>query len=207
MTFLPGSPGTMVVAGSALLQGMPTWFLASRMRSMDGSTGMLFGVVPDGWSFKQAFPDADIPLVSELELSNVGLLFSSDEFIASSDDLYGEVYGFYRALYGRDDFMVNIRPGVNLVASLPVDGMDPDSPLIPLMDKLGVQRGPALLQGALGSSVKDIYFRASLPRSVRRALRSGSSTASWTSSSPVSPRSPSSVRSPSAWTRTSWSSS
>ena len=163
MSFLPDTPGSMVISGSAMIQDMPTHFIASRMQTRSGNTGMLFGVAPHGWSFGEAFPDVDIPLLSDVDLSNVGLLFSSEEFTTSSDDIYGEEYGFYSALYGRDEFDVVIKPGINLIATLPVDGMDPESPLIPLMEKLGVQRGPALLQGAISRQVRDIYLRASLP--------------------------------------------
>ena len=115
LRFLPEVRGSMVVAGSTMLMDSPTYFVASRVRSMTGGTGMLFGVAPQSWSFKGAFPDVDIPVVSELEISNVGLLFATEEFIASSDDLFGEEYGFYRSLYQRDDFMVTIKPGVNLI--------------------------------------------------------------------------------------------
>ena len=81
------------------------------------------------------------------------------------DPLDGEprVWILISHVYERDDFTVVVKPGVNLVAALPVEGMDPQSPLVPLMDKLGAQRGPALLQGAVGTRVEDIYFRASLP--------------------------------------------
>ncbi len=137
--------------------------LASRMASSGGKSGFVLGLQPDNWSLKSMYPDLALPGLDNLKLSGIGLLYSDQELKATSADFGEDAYEFYRQVYKRDDFQVNLKPGLSLVATVPAENLDPASPLLPLMDKLGITRGPMLIEGTLSTKVKDLRLLAKLP--------------------------------------------
>ncbi len=161
MSFSPQFPGSMVIKGRMTYQNSSTDILISRAES-SSKRGFLLGLEPQNWSIKNYFPDFSLPGVNNLTLSNVALVFSNVEGIMPSSALTNEELEFYSKAYGKDNFTVVIQPGLNLIANIPSDNLNNDK-LAPLMKKLGIQQGNILLEGSLGTKIKDIYLLAEFP--------------------------------------------
>lgn len=163
MSFRPGSLGSMVVKGKTSYNNSSTEFIVARAES-PVKKGFLFGLKPQNWSISNHFPGFSMPGLDNLTLSNVALIFSSVEGVMPSSELSDEEFDFYSAAYGSDDFTVVIKEGLNLIAAIPGDNLGSGGPLVPLMEKVGVDRGGTLLlQGSLGTRIQDIYLLAVFP--------------------------------------------
>jgi hypothetical protein len=115
--------------------------------------------------------------LDNLTLSNVGLVITDQDLALSSAALPLEEYEFYRDVYQAENFEFKLKPGINLIAAIPAEDLEPDHPLVFVMDALGIEQGTLLLQGTLGKSltligapgaggadvIKDLYLRAELP--------------------------------------------
>ena len=161
--FAPDDAGSLVLAASTSYLNSNTAILASRAKSTNNKNGILFGLKPDNWSLKKIYPDLAIPALDNMSLSNVGLIYTNQDITESSNDMTDDEYNFYQQVYQNSDFDLQLKPGLNLIAAIPIDKIGADSPLIPLLDKLGIEKGPALLQGNLAKKVKDMYLIAALP--------------------------------------------
>ena len=161
MSFSPQFPGSMVIKGRMTYQNSSTDILISRAES-SSKRGFLLGLEPQNWSIKNYFPDFSLPGINNLTLSNVALVFSNVEGIMPSSALTSEELEFYSKAYGKDNFTVVIQPGLNIIATIPSENLTSDK-LVPLMKKLGIQQGNILLEGSLGTKIKDIYLLAEFP--------------------------------------------
>jgi hypothetical protein len=141
-----------------------------------GSRGYLIGIRPDDWSLGKALPDLALPALDGLTLSNVVLVVAADSVNRSSDEMEEGEYDFYQGILGEESFTLRLRPGINLLAAIPVDRMPEGHPLLGIMDALGIERGVVRLQGTLGRSLtmlatpgggaaalRDLFLRAELP--------------------------------------------
>ncbi|MBX2991253.1 MAG: hypothetical protein KF749_08795 [Bacteroidetes bacterium] len=162
MSFRPGTLGSMVVRGRTSFQNSSTEIIVARAESAT-KTGFLLGLKPNNWSIRNYFPNFSMPGLDNLTLSNLALVFSTVEGMMPSVELSDEEFEFYSAAYGSDDFMVVIKEGLNLIASIPGENLGSSGPLAPIMEKLGVERGTLLLQGSLGRRLQDIYLLAVFP--------------------------------------------
>ena len=162
MSFRPGDAGSMVLKGNMEYQNSSTDIIAARAET-PGKKGFTLGLKPQNWSIKNYFPDVSMPGLDNVDLSNAALIFSNIQGIMPASELTDEEFDFYSAAYGSDDFTVVIKPGLNLIAAIPGDGLVSDGPLLPIMNKLGVEQGTVLLQGSLGRYPKDIYLLAQFP--------------------------------------------
>jgi hypothetical protein len=162
MSFTPGTLGSMVVWGRTSYQNSSTAFIVASAESPT-KKGFILGLKPENWSIKNYFPDLSIPGLNDLSLSNVTLVFSNVEGVMPSTELSDEEFEFYSAAYGSDAFTVVIKEGLNLIATIPSENLMSNSPLVPLMNKLGIEQGNILLQGSLGKKTKDIYLFAEFP--------------------------------------------
>jgi len=162
MSFNPGTLGSMVVWGRTSYQNSSTEFIVARAESPT-KKGFILGLKPENWSIKNYFPDFSIPGLNDLSLSNVTLVFSNVEGVMPSTELSDEEYEFYSSAYGKDAFTVVIKEGLNLIATIPSENLMSNNPLVPLMNKLGIEQGNILLQGSLGKKTKDIYLFAEFP--------------------------------------------
>ncbi len=163
MNFSPGSSGSMVLRATASAGGSSTELIASGVVTGTGSRGFIVGVRPENWSLKSVFPDLALPGLEGLTLSNVTLVFSPLDLAVTSADMTEEEIAFYSKSYGSDQFYLNLRRGLNVIATIPADQLPQNSPMNPLMDKLGIEKGPLLLQGAVGNRVKELYLLAAFP--------------------------------------------
>jgi hypothetical protein len=139
--------------------------------------GLTIGLKPTGWSITKALPALSNPVLDNLTFANVALVITDMDVDASSAELLDAEYDFYREVYKSDDFRLVLKPGINLIAAIPAEGLEPGHPLIAVMDALGIEKGTILLQGTLGkslamlaspgaggaSALKDLYLRAELP--------------------------------------------
>lgn len=177
VTLSTRSDGTVTATGYTTLANAGAFLLLSSPPATTGRRGIVIGVKPDNWSLAKAIPRLDIPPFNSLTLSNVGLVITDQDVRESSDFLPEEDYDFYRQIYQADDFELVLKPGINLISSIPVDKLDANHPLILITDALGIEKGNILLQGTLGKSltligapgagaadvIKDLYLRAELP--------------------------------------------
>ncbi|MGH7341900.1 MAG: hypothetical protein ACREKH_15525, partial [Candidatus Rokuibacteriota bacterium] len=169
----PG-PGVTAIARTTL-GGAETDVLLASGPGANGRRTITLALRPNGWSLTKAIPALANPVLDNLTLSYVTLVLTDQNVRLPSSELSEEQYGFYRAVYGTDDFTLVLKPGINLIAAIPAEGLPPDHPLNGVMDALGIEKGTILLQGGLGKSlslltggatadaIKDLDLRAELP--------------------------------------------
>ena len=116
-------------------------------------------------------------MLDNLTFSNVALILSDQDIERHSSTLEEAEYEFYQEVYKSEEFTLRLTPGINLIAAIPAESLEPGHPLITVMDALGIEKGTVLLQGTLGKSlallaspgaggmdiIKDVYLRAELP--------------------------------------------
>ena len=148
--------------------------LLSSLRTPTGR-GLVFGVKPQNWSLTRAIPALANPVLDALTFEHVALVMSDQDVRMPAAGLEEAERAFYGEVYGSDDFTLVLKPGINLIAAIPAEGLPQDSPLKAVMDALGIEKGTLLLQGTLGKSLtllrggvtadalKDLYLRAELP--------------------------------------------
>ena len=168
--------GSITATGTIVLLGSRTNVLVSTTMAR-GKRSYLVGLRPDDWQLSKAIPGLAVPALDGLTLSNVGLVIASDSGTKSADGLSSGELDFYSDLLQSDDFVVPLRPGLNLIASFPVEKLPGDHPLSAVMDALGIEKGVVRIQGSLGKSlamlgdpskatgdaIKDLFLRAELP--------------------------------------------
>ncbi len=171
------SDRTITATAYTTLMNAGTFVLVSSTPSTTARRGFILALKPDDWSLAKSIPKLAVPPIDGLTLSNVGLVITDQDVRATSALLHQQDYEFYRELYQKDDYELVLKPGINLIAAIPVEKLDANSPLLKVMDALGIEKGPVLLQGTLGKSltligapgagaadvIKDLYLRAELP--------------------------------------------
>jgi hypothetical protein len=142
-----------------------------------GPRTLTVGIKPTGWSLTEAIPALSNPVLDNLTFSNVALVIADQEVTRHSSGMEDVELAFYSEVYKADDFTLVLKPGINLIAAIPLDGLEPDHPLLTVMGALGIEKGTVLLQGTLGKSltmlaspgaggmdvIRDLYLRAELP--------------------------------------------
>ena len=168
---------TVTATARTTLLNASTFVLVSSTPGSAGRRGLILGLRPDDWSLAKSIPQLAVPPIDGLTLSNVGLVITDQDIRASSAELHEQDYDFYREIYQADDYDLVLKPGINLIAAIPVDRLEPGHPLLVVMDALGIEKGVVLVQGTLGKSltligapgagaadvIKDLYLRAELP--------------------------------------------
>jgi hypothetical protein len=151
--------------------------LVSLGKTTTGQRTFVLALAPRDFSFSEAFPALANPVLDGLPLSNVGLVITNQTIRVSSADLTDDEWTFYKEIYRSEEFEVVLTPGVNLIAAIPAEDLPEDSPLVTVMNALGIEKGIILLQGTLGKSLasitspgassagvlKDVMLRAQLP--------------------------------------------
>lgn len=171
---VPG--GGLTATAKTTLGGAVTEVFLASGPGPGGKRSLTFALRPRDWSLTRAIPALANPALDDLTLSNVTLILTDQDVRTPSVDLADDVYAFYREVYNADDFTVVLKPGINLIAAIPVDGLPAGHPLLVVMDALGIEKGTVLLQGTLGKSlttltggggaagaIKDLYLRVELP--------------------------------------------
>ncbi|MBR9990785.1 MAG: hypothetical protein KFH98_13575 [Gemmatimonadetes bacterium] len=142
-----------------------------------GERQFTIGLKPTGWSLTEAIPALSNPVLDNLTFSNVALVISNQDIDRQSFELDVTEREFYGEVYKSDEFRLVLKPGINLIAAIPAEGLEPGHPMLVVMDALGIEKGTILLQGTLGKSlaligapgaggmdiVRDLYLRAELP--------------------------------------------
>lgn len=179
VSIITGSDGvTLVTAKTTLLQAK-TDVLFSTSRGSGARAGRSFTLAlrPDEWSLSKSIPQLANPALDGLTLDNVALVVTEDSIKRSSAELTAQERAFFREIFQVDDFEVNLRPGINLLAGIPAAELPEGHPLLFVMDALGIEKGVVFLQGTIGKSltmlarpgsggldiIKDLYLRAELP--------------------------------------------
>jgi hypothetical protein len=173
-----GSPGGGVSAvASSMFLGSAAEILVSMGPAIGGGREWLLAIQPDEWSFAEALPGLDNPVLSSLTLSGVILVVTNREITLYSATLPDDEYWFYRNAFPEDEFRLELKPGINLFGTIPSEGLAEDHPLRVAMSALGAQSGGIFLHGSLGRSLtaltspasagagalRDLYLRADLP--------------------------------------------
>jgi len=175
LTARPG--GGVMATATTTLAGADTHVLIASAPSDGGrKRRMTVGLEPGDWSLTKTIPALENPVLDQLTLSHVGLVLTGEDLDVSSSDLSPEEYAFYRQIYRVDAFQLELEPGINLIAAVPLGNLEDGSPLAVAFDALGIQRTGILVQGTLGKSlsligkgvpgrdvVKDLLLRAELP--------------------------------------------
>ena len=168
--------GSIVATGTITLLGSRTNVLVAASRTR-GNRNYLIGLRPDDWQLSKAVPALDLPALDGMTLSNVGLVVTGDSVTKSAGEMSSSEFQFYSDLLHADDFVVTLRPGLNLFASIPADKLPAGHPLVGVMDALGIEKGVIRIQGTLGKSlamlsnpaaggadvIRDLFLRAELP--------------------------------------------
>ena len=168
--------GSIVATGTITLLGSRTNVLVATSTAR-GSRNYLIGLRPDDWQLSKAVPGLALPALDGMTLSNVGLVVTGDSVSKSAGEMSSSEFEFYSDLLHSDDFVVTLRPGINLFASIPVDKLPEGHPLLGIMDALGIEKGVVRIQGTLGRSltmlanpaaggadvIRDLFLRAELP--------------------------------------------
>ncbi len=171
-----GDQNEFFFSGRTTLKQSQTDLLLSMTKDDKGERLVTVGVKPVDWKLTDAVPQLSNPVLDNINFSRVGFVITNKESDIESSDLGPDTYDFYEKLYGSDQYTLKLKPGINLVAVIPLDNMSPDDPLMKLMEHLGMQSGTILLQGTFGNAfgllngeggandlIKDIYLKASLP--------------------------------------------
>ena len=168
--------GGITAMATATLGGTRTFVLYTSLPRLDGSRGRIMALRPDRWSLTEAIPGLANPALDGLTLSNVTLVLSEVDTRLSAEYLTDEQRTFFAAVFGDSSFSLVLKPGINLIAAIPAENLPADSPLLPVMDALGIERGNIILQGTLGRSLallrggvssaalRDVMLRAELPQ-------------------------------------------
>lgn len=134
----------------------------------------LLAVRPQEMSLSGLLPDLNSPVLEGLKLPKGALVVSKSERRIESKELTDDTRGFYREIYGMDDFSLDIAPGLNLVAPLPLGNLDDNSPLRKAlelispnapMDRLVIEGTlPGAILGLGGDSgLSGLSLKANLP--------------------------------------------
>ncbi len=171
-----GTTDEFYFSGRTTLNQSQTAFLLSMAKDDQGDRLFTIGVKPIDWKLTQNIPALSNPVLDNINFSRVGFVITNKDSKIESSELGPDTYDFYQQLYDADQYTMVLKPGINLIAVIPLDNMSPDDPLITLMDHLGMQSGTILLQGTFGNAfgllngsgggadiLKDIYLKASLP--------------------------------------------
>jgi hypothetical protein len=171
------SDRTVTATAYTTLLNAGTFVLVSSTPATTARRGFIVGLKPDEWSLAKSIPQLAVPPIDGLTLSHVGLVITDQDIRAPSAALHEQDYDFYKQIYQSDAYELVLKPGINLIAAIPVETLEPGHPLLRIMDALGIEKGPVLLQGTLGKSlaligapgagagniIKDLYLRAELP--------------------------------------------
>lgn len=173
-----GSHGDLLATGTTVLGNAQADLLLAVDPSAGLRDGMTLAIKPEAWKLTEAIPALSNPILDEIDFSNVTLVLAGAEREMYSNELTDEEWYFYRDVYGTDEFVLTLRPGVNLIAALAAEDLGPDHPMNIVMNALGIEKGTILLQGGLGqslgllgggggaasgSAVRDMFIRAELP--------------------------------------------
>ncbi|HKK20252.1 MAG TPA: hypothetical protein VJ983_02185, partial [candidate division Zixibacteria bacterium] len=171
-----GNTNEFFFSGQTTLMNSQTAFLLSMTKDDQGKRLLTVGVKPIDWKLTQAIPALSNPVLDNINFSRVGFVITNKACHIESGYLGPDTYDFYQKLYNSDQYTLVLKPGINLVAVIPLDNMSPDDPLITLMNHLGMQSGTLMLQGTFGNAfgllsgeggakdlIKDLYLKASLP--------------------------------------------
>src|SRR4026209_2507320 len=142
-----------------------------------GGRGFTLALRPDRWSLAESFPQLANPALEGLTLSNVMLVVTDQDISRDASELSEDEAGFYQDIFGRPDFKLVLKPGLNLLAGIPTEGLAPNHPLKAITGALGIETGTIFLRGTLGKSfalltspgaggaaaTKDLHLLAGLP--------------------------------------------
>jgi len=176
LAIVTNADGALVGTATTELNGQRALVLVAATLT-GANRGITIGLKPQDWKLTEAIPALANPVLDNLTFSHVGIVITNQEAEVPSTMLTDEEFAFYSQLYQSDAFTVTLRPGINLIAAFPAEGLEPGHPLVAIMDALGIEKGTILLQGTLGQSlsllanpaaagrdiIKDLYLRAELP--------------------------------------------
>jgi hypothetical protein len=173
-----GSDGITTVAAKTTLGNAKTDVLVAMTRGAapGAKRGFVLALRPERWSITEAVPQLANPALDGLTFENIALVVTNDSATRTSAEMGEAERAFFANVFHSDTFALTLRPGLNLLAGIPAEGLEPGHPLIVVMDALGIEKGVIFLQGSLGKSltmlatpgggmaaIKDLYLRAELP--------------------------------------------
>ncbi len=139
-----------IMAQTSLMNSKSDLFL-SLAKNHKNERQFTVGVKPVSWKLTEAIPLLSNPVLDNLDFSNVGFVITNEDSRISSEDLGPDSREFYSKLYASDQYELVLKPGINIISVIPLENLEPDDPLIKLMDHLGMHSKGILLQGSFGN--------------------------------------------------------
>ncbi len=175
--FTGGATTDLFMMAKTELMNSKTDLLLSFAKNEKNERMFTIGIKPESWKLTEAIPLLSNPVLDNLDFSNVGFVITNQDCRISSEDLGYDSHEFYSKFYNSDEYELVLKLGINIISVIPLENMEPDDPLIKLMDHLGMHSKGLLLQGAFGNVfglmsgksggsldlIKDIYLKAGLP--------------------------------------------
>ncbi|MCH7876456.1 MAG: hypothetical protein IH965_14335, partial [Gemmatimonadetes bacterium] len=158
-----GTQSSFSVSGVASLLGIRANTLFA-VTDVGGSPQLVAGVLVPSLGFGDLVPALENPVTDALRLQNAGMILTTARGQVQSADLSPEVREFYQLIKGSDTFTLDLQPGLNLFAAVPLD----EGPLTDLVGLLSPDAGSKalMLEGNIpifGGDLSDLYFKMALP--------------------------------------------
>ena len=175
LAIFKGTGGGVTAVATTTLMNVPAHVLATMGPGSGAARRFIFALQPSDFSLTRAFPALANPALDDLPLSDVGVVISNQDVRLHSSQLTDDEWAFWSVIYKADEFELRLTPGINLIAAIPATSLPAGSPLVGVMNALGIEGGNILLQGTLGRSLallrggvsaaalRDLYLRAELP--------------------------------------------
>jgi hypothetical protein len=163
LSFGVGSNQWMTISATTSAFNATAQLFVASFPTTGPRAGHMVAIKPQHFSLSDYFQGAGIPALSNLSFNNVALILSDGALAAPAEALPDDAYSFFSEALGADDFYLNLRPGLNIMALVSSEQLSPEGPLRNLMDKLGVGGGTIFLQGAIGRRIQDLYLMAIFP--------------------------------------------
>ncbi len=173
-----GEEREIFFSGKTVLGPTETDLLISLIKDSYGKRFFTLGVKPISWKLTEVIPALSNPVLDNVDFSNVGFVFTNKETRIESADLGIDTYEFYQGVYGgMENYSLRLTPGINIVAVIPLEDIQPDDPLAVVMSHLGMEAQVIIMQGNLGDAIglisgksggalgaiKDVHIKAGLP--------------------------------------------
>lgn len=164
LTLDVGSKTGMSIAASVILNGQQADLLFSAA-TINGKAQIITGFQLKYWALSDTLPVLQGTAIEMLRFNTVALILSKAEGRILSSDLSPEAYAFYQKIYGTDDFILKMQPGVQLVGAVPLA----NNPLNTPMNAIGVDTQQLLVAGSLPGSILGLGGPAGLAGLALRA--------------------------------------
>jgi len=165
-----GANNRFSIAANSSFMSQETSLLISVIKRVGHSPTAVVGLRPTDWSISEAFPELSSPIIDELDLSTLGLIFSQGSDTLESSELSPEERQFYGGIMGTGDFSLKLNSGAKLIGTVLPSSFNPDGPMAKILEVLGGGDEGLFLEGSLplgfgrgGGGLDGLSLSLSLP--------------------------------------------